>query len=296
MSFRVICVESPARISARQGSLVIRTEEDHVVPAEDITALLVEDRRSTITIAAMALLSRTGTTVFVCDEKHLPCATVNPFCQHSRQTGIMRLQESLSLPKKKQLWKQVVQAKIHNQAECLKISGHTGAGILGRMAETVKSGDKENVEAAAAAYYFKNLFGEEFTRDNPDGRNILLNYGYAIMRGHIARLICSYGFLPMKGIHHRSEQNAFNLADDFMEPFRPLVDLFVSRYDESVELTPEIKRSLANLLNYDMEVGGKRYTAAFTAEKLVQSFNACCTDSDRLSLPSLLPLSVHRYG
>ena len=233
--------------------MVIQTENSRVIPIEDIQAVLLENQNTVISVYSLRKLIESNVAVYICDEKHLPSAVIIPFYQHSRNVGIMRLQEKLTVPQKKKLWKQIVVAKILNQARCLKLTGVAGFEHLEHLAKTVNSGDTHNVEAVAASYYFKQLFGKNFNRSGDDTRNAALNYGYAIMRGLVARLLSGYGFLPMKGIHHSSEQNSFNLADDFMEPFRPVVDLYVAGTMKDGDLlTPEIKRELFNLLNVDV--------------------------------------------
>lgn len=299
MAYRNLLIESCANLSCRQEQLIIMTDSKHSIPMEDINSIVLENNQSTITIAALSKLAQNGVGVFLCDEKHLPCAVLTSFAQHSRNLGVMRLQESLSLPQQKRLWQQVVQTKINNQAECLLlVNKEKESAYLYSLSKTVVSGDVKNVEAIAANYYFKNIFGIGFSRgDDADGRNSALNYGYAILRGHIARLITSYGFLPMRGIHHHSEQNSFNLADDFIESFRPVVDLFVAQFvNEKDLLTTEMKRNLYNLLNVDVLSGGQRHSVAYAAEKLVQSFMRCCQQTTKeLMLPKLVALKQHTY-
>ena len=217
MSYRCLMIVNPARIRCKNEQLLIETEEVHSVPIEDISAIVLESRQSTITTAAMAALAQNGVVTFWCDETHLPCGISLPFAQHSRQLGVLRWQMGLTLPAKKRMWQQVVTAKIQNQAECLALCGKTqeAAFLFGR-AKAVTSGDKDNVEASAAAYYFPALFGEGYTRRNEDTRNAALNYAYAILRGYMARCLTVYGFQPCLGLHHDSELNQFNLADDLM--------------------------------------------------------------------------------
>ena len=211
MAYRNLMIASNAQLKIKNEQLLIKTDTTHSVPIEDINSVLVENHQSTITIATLAKLAQDGVTIFVCDEKHTPCAIMMPFAQNARQYGVVKLQESLSLPLQKQLWQQIVKYKINNQAICLEFNRQDNAAQqLRSLAKKVTSGDSNNTEAVAAAVYFKALFGPDFIRSNDDDlRNAALNYGYAIIRGQIARLIASYGFLPMKGIHHNSELNAY---------------------------------------------------------------------------------------
>lgn len=298
MAFRQILIESPAHISVKNHQLIIRTDREHTVPVEDIGTVLLESRRSTITTAALSLLGQSGCAVFVCDDKHIPCAVLAPFSQHSRQPAVINRQLRSSEPLKKRLWQQIVMAKIRNQAICLRLCGQESAAKgLEELAKTVHSGDSHNVEAVAAQRYFPLLFGKGFTRADDNLQNTSLNYGYAIIRGYIARLLATYGFLPALGLHHCSELNAFNLADDLMEPFRPLIDLLVAVcFTDGDEFTPQHKRLLLNTLNLNIEIGKKHFTSAYAMELTVQSFSRSLVEKQAaLSLPTLLPLEQHRY-
>lgn len=298
MAFRNIIVENPAALSLRKEQLIIRTDNDHSVAIEDISALLLESRQSTITAAALSRLGQCGCAVFVCDEKHLPCAVLAPYQQHSRGLSVLRMQMNMTEPMKKRLWQSIVKAKIQNQAICLRLTGHTSeADTLLAMAGHVRSGDSGNVEAAAAQLYFPALFGQGFTRGEDNGINAGLNYGYAILRGCIARYLAVYGFLPPLGLHHRSTLNAFNLADDLIEPFRPVVDLLVSRsMSEADELTAPQKRLLFDCLNLDILSGTQHHSVSYAVERAVQSLGRAAERSDtELILPTLLESAQHRY-
>ena len=298
MAFRSIMIESPAQLSLRDGQLVIRTEREHTVPLEDISALLLENNRSTITTAALARLGQCGCAVFLCDEKHIPCAVLTPYQQHSRALAVLRSQLDASEPLKKRLWQSVVKAKIGNQALCLRLAGkEEEAQALFSLAERVRSGDSENAEATAAQLYFPALFGGDFTRSEENGWNAALNYGYAILRGCTARTLSVYGFLPSLGVHHRSTLNAFNLADDLMEPFRPLADLLVhSSMGPEDTLTAERKRMLFNCLNLEMLSGGQRHSVSYAIDREVQSLRRAFEEKQpELTLPILAELKQHSY-
>lgn len=298
MAYRNIMISSSAHINISKEQLVITTDTKHSIPLEDISSVLFENRQTTITMATLAELGQRGITVYFCDEKHTPCAIMIPFAQHSRNLGMIKLQEALTVPRQKQLWQQIVKAKITNQALCLKyINKNTESQHLFSMTKNVLSGDPNNIEASAALYYFKHLFNDNFCRsDEEDIRNGYLDYGYAILRGHIARLIASYGFMPMKGLHHKSELNAYNLADDFIEPLRPLVDLYVAKQNEYSVLKTEQKRGLYNLLNMEITSGVQKHSVSYAAERMIQSYTRCCqTKSKELILPKLLPLKQHTY-
>ena len=297
MEFRAIFISNPAHLSVRRGQLVIRQEREITIPMEDITSLLLESKAITITTAALQELTENGVTVYLCDGQHLPAALLLPMNRHSRQLKLLKGQVSMTQPTKKQLWSRVVSAKIHNQAQCLSYLGRAHAEDLHYLSKTVRSGDPDNLEATAAAAYFPVLFGSGFSRGEDCRINAALNYGYAILRGAVARNLAVYGLEPCLGIFHHSELNQFNLADDLMEPYRPLVDLFVASHvpDDDGPLTPELKHQLFNLTNYLVEQNGKRYRSIIAIGRMVQSFSRIVQEGDTLELPELLPLEPYRY-
>ncbi len=300
MGYRNIVVEGSGKLYCNNEQLIFEGAEQHRVPLEDINSVLIESQQSTITTACLSKLVEAKVTLFVCDDKHLPNGVMFSYSQHSRQLGIMKLQDRLTAPAKKRIWQQIIRAKIANQAFCLQYCGlDDGANYLQMMEQKVTTGDDTHLEAPAAAYYFRTIFGKGFSRnDDADGRNQALNYGYAIFRGQLARLIATYGFFPSYGIYHRSELNAFNLADDLMEPFRPVVDLYVAtNVQEDKYLNTQIKHDLYNLLNVDAEVGGQKYSVCYAAEKLVQSLSKCMEDYQvhKLLVPKLLQWQQHSY-
>lgn len=292
MAYRCLMIVNPARISCKNRQLVIETQRANTVPIEDISAIVIESRQSTITAAAMAELSQNGVVIYWCDETHLPSGIALPYAQHCRQLAVLRWQMQQTQPAKNRLWQQIVTAKIKNQAECLALCGKTQeAAYLYSRSKAVNSGDKDNQEAVAAAYYFPALFGQGYSRRAEDARNAALNYAYAILRGYMARCLAVYGFLPCLGLHHDNELNPFNLADDLMEPFRPLADLYVAAHvQEDAWLTPALKGELVNLLNAEILSGNQRHSAAYAMERLVQSLRG-----QNLQLPKLLEYKQHCY-
>lgn len=264
-------------------------------PIEDLLSVLIESRQCTITTAALSALAKEGVAVFTCDEKHIPCAVTLPFSRHSRQLEVTHQQLNWTVSEKNRWWQQIVQAKIRNQAECLALCGRCEkAVILRKRSDAVRRGDSENIEATAAAIYFPALFGEGFTRGaEADTRNAALNYGYAILRGCMARCLAVYGFIPWMGLHHESTLNAWNLADDMMEPYRPVVDLFVAaQVGSNASLDTRLKSWLFNLLNMDIRSGGQRHSVAYAMERQTQSLRS---NAKTLILPELMPLQPHSY-
>lgn len=298
MAYRNIIIESPAHVSIDKNRLAIRTDQVHHIPLEDISALLLESRQSTITTAALSQLGQCGCAVYFCDGKHLPCAVLTPYQQHSRSLTVLRGQLDATEPRKKQLWQSIVRAKLNNQAKCLQLAQlEDPAQTLLSLSHRVRSGDPDNLEATGAQLYFPSLFGSSFTRNQECGINSALNYGYAVLRGAMVRYLCVYGFLPAFGLHHRSTLNPFNLADDLMEPFRPVVDRLVClSIPEQEQLTPHTKRQLFNCLNLDILSGGQRHSVSYAMERLVQSLGKALHSKEQtLLLPELLELQQHRY-
>lgn len=300
MGYIHLLIESPVELTVQQNRLNILTGDETLsYPIEDMDAIVIDNRRVRWTVAVPTTLAQAGCAVYVCDEKHLPCCVLQPFAQYYKQLATARLQFALTEPRKKRLWQQIVRQKLKNQGACLRICGNTwAADKLDIMAEQVLSGDSGHMEAAGAAYYFPQMFGPGFTRgDEEDGRNAALNYGYAILRGYIARTLASYGFLPQLGLNHKSELNAFNLADDLIEPFRPVVDCYVeSAVLPDEEMSRVHKTALLDLLSAEVTVNGKHYGVAYAIELLVQSLLNCMeTKEAELTLPIFTELTRHQY-
>lgn len=299
MSYRNIFIENPARLSVRNSQLIIEAEHTTHIPAEDISVLLIESRQVSITAAALSCLAENGTAVFICDEKHMPAAVMQPFAQHSRGLSVLKYQMDCSEPRRKRLWQSIIKKKIINQARCLEFSGKSeSAEKLRSLIAKVHSGDTGNTEAVAALKYFPMLFGVQFSRANEDVLNAALNYGYAILRGCIARQLAAYGFQPSLGIHHRSELNRFNLADDLIEPFRPVVDLMVASMEEfdGEKFTGDCRKLLFGSLSMDILSCGQHHSVSYAIERLVKSLSRALSDGcTELCLPELLPLKLHTY-
>lgn len=301
MSYRHLMISSPGKLSTRENQLVITTEQgQNRVPIEDINSLLIENPMVTLTGGLLTKLAEAGVLVFVCDQHHLPSGVFTPFNGHSRQLQVLHKQLHQSKPYLKQLWQQIVVSKLTNQGHCLRISGKDDGKMLYQLCKEVRSGDSTNVEATGAMLYFVTLFGQGFVRRTEGLNNSALNYGYAIIRGVVAKNLAVYGFLPALGIHHHNNQNPFNLADDLMEPFRPLVDLYVvealSEEDQSRPLAPKDKQGLYNLLNMTINSQGEQHSVQYAIERMVKSLSTCFSQgSGGLILPELIPLAAHRY-
>jgi CRISPR-associated protein Cas1 len=230
----------------------------------------------------------------------MPLSCVVPFEANALHAKTLREQVECSLPKKKQIWKQVARAKIEAQAAALvacrgEARAKVVAASLLSMAQDVRSGDPDNLEAQAAADYFAALFGDEFVRDRElPGTNAALNYGYAILRAMIARALVGAGLHPALGVHHRGPANSFNLADDAIEPLRPMVDEAVFRLDRALLDEPRLpKEARAELLKITVsavKIAGKRLPIEQALERYAASWKeALCGEARRLAIPIRLP-------
>lgn len=289
MSWRNVIISNPARLSLRRGRLVVKQEEEAEIPLEDIAAVIVESERTVITAALLCGLAERGVPLFTCGGGHLPCGVFLPYQSHSRFLKVLKRQMEQTLPFRKNCWKAVVKQKIKNQALCLDMLGKRGGDELRALAAEVKSGDPDNRESVAARLYFDSYMPDT-TRQEDNAVNAALNYGYAVMRGAVARSLTSYGFLCAAGIHHRNELNAFNLADDFMETLRPAVDLWVARnVADGSEFTAKERAGLAALLGAQVVINFERQKILRAIDIMCASFSTASAEGDAsaLKLPEL---------
>ncbi len=300
MAWRSVVVSNPAKLRREHFSLVVDQQESARVPFEDIAVIVLNHREITLTHPVLSACGEFGIGLFSTGDDHQPNGVFTSFLTHTRATRMLRLQLAVDRPTTKRAWADIIRRKIGNQIQCLRLSGKGDSERLESCLRRVRSGDPDGVEAQAAAHYFPRLFGRGFDRTQESWVNSALNYGYAVLRGTIARGLVAHGLLPSVGLFHASEQNAFNLADDLIEPFRPLVDLHVvtqirMRRDESSDLLPADKAALVSLLNTDvrMQAGAMSTLAAIehATESLMRLLEG---DRDReLDLPTLLGLRQH---
>ena len=228
MSWRSVMITQPTKLSVQNRQLKITQDEEWNIPLEDISSIVFETPQISISAKAMSMIADNKIVLYSCDDKHLPNGVFIPFASHSRSLKVIKNQLKMTEAFKKRCWQKIIVQKILNQAEVLRLSDKIkDYKYLENLSQKVNSGDTENKEAIAAKEYFNSLFGNKFNRNYDDIFNASLNYGYSIIRGAIARTIVSYGYIPSIGIHHKSELNSYNLVDDFIEPFRPIVDLWV---------------------------------------------------------------------
>lgn len=292
---------NPAYLSLRLGQLVIRRPEtdgngppaDVTQPVEDIGVVILDHPQISITSGALEALLENNCAVITCDKKRMPVGLLLPLYGNTTQNERFRRQIEASLPLRKQLWQQTIQVKIGNQASALASCTQAETQCMRAWVKEVRSGDPDNLEARAAAYYWKNFFADidGFTRD-PDGipPNNLLNYGYAILRAVIARALVASGLLPTLGIHHHNRYNAYCLADDIMEPYRPFVDRLVFNIckdkGHDIELDRSTKVQLLSIPTLEVKIGGKRSPLMIAAAQTTASLYKCFSgESRRISYP-----------
>lgn len=291
---RTLYFGNPAYLSLKLEQLVVRMPDSQnnmetvrTIPIEDIGILILDHKQITITQGLIEKLLDCNCALITCSSNHLPVGLMLPLYGNTIQNERFRYQLDASLPLRKQLWQQTVQAKIANQAAVLKYATSSIHNNMQVWATDVRSGDSANMEARAAAYYWKTLFQDidGFVRGrDEDEPNNLLNYGYAIVRAVIARALVSSGLLPTLGIHHHNRYNAYCLADDIMEPYRPYVDRTVfdiCRKGKPLKLTTELKRELLSIPTIDVIINDKRSPLMVAATTTTASLVKCFTGEMR---------------
>ena len=276
---------NPAYLSLKDRQLVIRLpDKDQSItrPIEDIGVVIIDNKQITLTSGLIEALLGNNCALITCDSSHLPVGLMLPLCGNTTQSERFRHQLSASLPLKKQLWQQTISQKIANQAQVLKECFGVEVGNMLSWSKNVKSGDSDNLEARAAAYYWRNMFDDEdvFIRDREgEPPNNLLNYGYAILRAIVARGLVSSGLLPTLGIHHHNRYNAYCLADDIMEPYRPYVDELVvnirKEFDNTDFLDKEIKKRLLSIPTIEVRINNHRRPLMVAVTETTASLYKC---------------------
>lgn len=264
------------------------------VALDDLLAVIISVPGASLSSTLIDHLCRRNVPLVICGADYLPTSLTLPVVGQGRQFAAMRAQVALSEPRRKRAWQKIVQAKIRNQAEALARFGGKNKPLL-RLAMQVKSGDPTNHEGQAARIYWQNMFGEDFRRDRHlPGINVALNYSYAILRACVARGLSAAGLHPSFSVHHKNPQNPFNLADDFIEPFRPIADVRVREMDPNglTQLTPGRKATLAAVTNVPTSLGGEVSPLSLVCVKVARGFVDYCTgDTNDFPLPDLSGLS-----
>lgn len=297
MAWRGLHLTNPAALSLADRQVVVKQDDGEVrLPLEDLAWIVVDSPRTTFTGALASACMTAGVAITITDSTHTPCGLLLPFHRHYRQGQVAQLQADASAPLKKRLWQNLIRGKIECQATALDLVGKGGGYTLRQMARRVGSGDPGNVEAQAARYYWGQLWPQFRREDEGDRRNKLLNYGYAVVRSGVARALVASGLLPAFGLKHASVTNAFNLADDVVEPLRPFVDVAAWRVvgdgqPDRGELSIEDRRKMAAVLLLDAEMAGETVTLLAAVERVSESLVRCLEKRNPvlLELPSLAP-------
>ncbi len=300
---RTLCIESPCHLKFTNEQLVVsyshvkglEDREEKTVPIEDIGMLVLEHQQITITHYVLDKLVANNVAVITCNETHHPSGMFLSLESNGLQSERFKAQVNATEPLKKQLWQQTVKAKISNQAGVLEKWG-INHKLLNSLADNVKSGDAGNCESVAAAYYWQNIFPPAWQffrkRDGPPPNN-LLNYGYAIIRASMARALAGAGLLPTLGIFHRNRYNAYCLADDIMEPYRPFADAVVRGIIDNTNnvetLAPEFKNQLLKLPVTDVIINGESSPLMVAMQRTAVSLAKCYSGEQRKILYPAMP-------
>ena len=307
---KTLCFSNPIYLNLRNAQLVlhlpevennktfpeaIKKEAERTIPIEDIGVVVLDNRRITLTSGVMEALLENNCAVITCNQKSMPVGLLLPLCGNTTQNERFRSQIEASLPLRKQLWQQTIKQKILNQEHVLRINTDQETKCMRVWSNDVRSGESDNLEARAAAYYWRNVFTTypNFVRDRegPPPNN-LLNYGYAILRAIIARALVGSGLLPTLGIHHHNRYNAYCLADDIMEPYRPYVDQLVLDIiqcnSEISDITRDLKMQLLGIPMLDVVINGKRSPLMIAAQQTTASLARCFAgENKRISYPEM---------
>lgn len=293
---RTLFFENPAYLSTKNEQLVVQLpelNETKSVPIEDIGMIVLEHQQITFTNRLIEKLTYQNAAIVCCNQQHLPLSLVSPLSGHSEFNERLRFQLEASQPLKKNLWQQTVVAKINNQANGMAVLDKQN-DKLRKWSREVTSGDATNKEANAAAFYWERFFDIPGFYRGQKGLppNNLLNYGYAILRAICARSLIGSGMLPALGIHHANKYNAYCLADDIMEPYRPFVDQVVfsvvEQHDNIDKLTREIKQQLLIIPAIDVTMDGKKSPLMVAMSRTTHSLADCFAGVSRKILYPVL--------
>lgn len=286
---KTLCFSNRAHLCCKNRQLIIKVDDpatgkpqEHSRPIEDIGVVVIESEQVTLSSYLISALLENKVAIIICNDKHMPAGLMLPLVGNTEQSERYDAQITASLPLKKQLWQQTIAMKIKNQGAVLKKMNNLEIGNMLAWSSQVRSGDPDNLEGRAAAYYWRNLFGEDsgfVRRQEGDDPNGLLNYGYAILRAVIARSLVASGLIPTLGIHHSNKYNAYCLADDIMEPYRPYVDLMVVNLIRKFHLPPEIsketKKHLLTIPTIDVKMGNLSRPLMVAASMTTASLAKC---------------------
>lgn len=294
MGYRQVIIKKSEKLHFKDNQLVIDKEENSTkVPLEDISYILIEDSTTILTTRLLAELGKNAISLIVCDEKFEPTSIMYPYNYHFKQLDVLTHQLEVDDSVKNEFWNQIVKRKIENSIRVLEMTSKEEFSIskLSDYSSEIVDGDIKNREGLAAKIYFRSLFGSDFIRFYDDNINAALNYGYTIIVSAIIRNLAVYGLNTYLGIHHSSKINNFNLAYDFLEPYRSIGDKFIydNKDDIVLPLSFEFRKKLINLLNKEVLHQNKKYTIEYSIGLLIKSYiKSFSTGEIKLDLPSII--------
>ena len=294
MGYRQVVIKKSEKIHFKDNQLVITKENnDYKVPLEDINYVLIEDSSTIITSRILAEFGKNAISLIICDEKFRPTSILFPYNYHYKQLDVFSNQLQLTEETKKELWNQIVKRKIENSIKVLEMTTKEEILInkLNKYIDEVTEGDIKNREGLTAKMYFRSLFGSDFIRFYDDAINSALNYGYTIFASAIIRNLSVFGLNTYLGIHHSSKINNFNLAYDFLEPYRSIIDKYVYDNKDSIiyPLSFEFRKNLIDLLNKEVLHNNKKYTVEYSIGILIKSYiKSFQTGEIVLDLPTII--------
>ncbi|NVY96866.1 type II CRISPR-associated endonuclease Cas1 [Lactobacillus sp. DCY120] len=297
MSWRLVHVKEGDLLRLKLDNLeIIKLERKVYIPLSDITMIVLEGNRTRLTTRLLTALSKNNIALVICDEKYLPTGMYLPYGQYHHSAKRVMAQAQWSKEIKGLLWQNVVSQKIQNQISFAQWKGVEPERIelMQDLAAGMTIGDRTNREGLVAKVYFDSLYGLDFTRDQENLANSAMNFGYAIIRSHLARVLVGNGLITMLGIFHHNEFNSFNLADDLMEPFRPLIDCWIDQeiLSQTDYLSYEARLKIIDFMNQKLRLVGKKQTVAHAIETYVQSF----VEASEVGDPSLiLPITLANF-
>ena len=294
MGYRQVIIKKSEKLHFKDNQLIIDKDESSIkVPLEDISYILIEDSSTILTTRLLAELGKNAISLIVCDEKFEPTSIMYPYNYHFKQLDVFSHQLEIDDSIKNEFWNQIVKRKIENSIRVLEMTSKEEFPIskLTEYINEITDGDSKNREGLAAKKYFRSLFGSDFIRFYDDNVNAALNYGYTIIASAIIRNLAVYGLNTYLGIHHSSKINNFNLAYDFLEPYRSVVDKFVydNKDDIVLPLSFEFRKKLINLLNKEVLHQNKKYTIEYSIGLLIKSYIKSFSSGEiKLDLPSII--------
>lgn len=294
MGYRQVIIKKSEKLHFKDNQLIIDKDESSIkVPLEDISYILIEDSSTILTTRLLAELGKNAISLIVCDEKFEPTSIMYPYNYHFKQLDVFSHQLEIDDSIKNEFWNQIVKRKIENSIRVLEMTSKEEFPIskLTEYINEITDGDSKNREGLAAKMYFCSLFGSDFIRFYDDNVNAALNYGYTIIASAIIRNLAVYGLNTYLGIHHSSKINNFNLAYDFLEPYRSVVDKFVydNKDDIVLPLSFEFRKKLINLLNKEVLHQNKKYTIEYSIGLLIKSYIKSFSSGEiKLDLPSII--------